>query len=106
VSGYGLEYVVVAFFFGLAAAVVAKIKGGSFFLWLVIGSVLPAIGLLAALLMRWDKAELRRECPECGAIVPITDQVCRRCGRDLDFPTEALAPRLGGRAAGLAPPEP
>ena len=90
----GIEYVVLALFFGLATGVVGKIKGSSFFLWFVIGAVLPGIGLLAAIFSRWEKAELRRRCEECGAIVPLTDQVCKRCGRDLDFPSEAIAPKL------------
>jgi len=94
VSGYGLEYVVLAFFFGLATGVVGKIKGSSFFLWFIVGAVLPIIGLLAAIFSRWEKGELRRRCEECGAVVPITDQVCKRCGRDLDFPSEAIAPKL------------
>ena len=93
-SGYGLEYLVVAFFFGLATGVVGKIKGSSFFLWFLIGAVLPVFGLIAAVLSRWESAELRRRCEECGAIVPISDQVCKRCGRDLDFPTEAITPKL------------
>jgi hypothetical protein len=92
--GYGFEYVVVAFFFGLATGVVAKIKGSSFVIWFLVGAVLPILGLIAVILSRWEKAELRRRCEECGAIVSITDQVCKRCGRDLDFPSEAIAPRI------------
>jgi zinc-ribbon domain len=94
VSGYGLEYAVVAFFFGLATGVVGKIKGSSFLIWFLVGAVLPFLGLIAAIASRWEKAELRRRCDECGAILSITDQVCKRCGRDLDFPSEAIAPRL------------
>ena len=93
-SGYGVSYLVLAFFFGLATGVVGKIKGSSFFIWFVVGAVLPGIGLLAAILSRWESAEPRRRCEECGAIVQLADQVCKRCGRDLDFPEEAIAPRL------------
>jgi hypothetical protein len=94
VSGYGVSYLVLAFFFGLATGVVGKIKGSSFFLWFLVGAVLPVLGLLAAIFSRWESAELRRRCEECGKIVPLSDQVCKRCGRDLDFPEEAIAPRL------------
>jgi hypothetical protein len=94
-SGYGFEYVVLAFFFGLATGVVGKIKGSSFVIWFIVGAVVPVFGLIAAIVSRWEKAELRRRCEECGAVVPITDQVCKRCGRDLDFPSEAIAPRIG-----------
>ncbi len=81
-----MEYIVIAIFCGLSAGFVAKIKGGPFWIWFLVGLVLPLIGTLAALFMRWDQSEPRRRCPECNNVVPIHDQVCMRCGRDLDFP--------------------
>ena len=90
-----MEYVALAICFGLSAGVIGKIKGSSFLIWFLVGIVLPFFGLIAAIASRWEKAELRRRCEECGAILSITDQVCRRCGRDLDFPSEAIAPRIG-----------
>ena len=51
----GLEFVVIAFFFGLSAAIIGKIKGSSFWLWLLIGTVLPGIGTLGAILYRWER---------------------------------------------------
>jgi hypothetical protein len=88
-----MPFVVLALFFGLATAIVGKIKGSSFFLWFLIGAVLPVFGLLAALLYRFESNELRRRCDECGKVLPITNQVCTRCGADLDFPREAIVPR-------------
>jgi hypothetical protein len=82
-----VEYAVLAFFCGLSAGVIGKIKGSSFFLWFLIGLCLPLLGTLAALLYRWDRHEPRRRCPECGNVVKLHDQVCMRCGRDLEFPT-------------------
>jgi hypothetical protein len=81
-----VEYVVIAIFCGLSAGTVAKIKGGPFWIWFVVGLVLPLIGTLAALLTSWDRDVPRRRCPECGNVVAIHDQVCMRCGRDLEFP--------------------
>ena len=81
-----MEYAVIAIFCGLSAGAVAKIKGGPFWIWFLVGLVLPLIGTLAALFTRWDRDEPRRECPECGNVVPLSDQVCMRCGRDLEFP--------------------
>ena len=73
-------------FCGLSAGVVAKIKGSSFLIWFAVGFVLPLIGTIAALLWRNEREVLRRQCPECGNVVAIHDQVCNRCGADLHFP--------------------
>jgi hypothetical protein len=89
---YGGAYLVIAFFFGLSAGAIGKIKGSSFFIWFLVGFVLPVLGTLIALLWRWDRYELRRRCEECGNVVMLHDQVCMRCGADLDWPEEALAP--------------
>ena len=86
-------YLVIACFFGLSAGVIGRIKGSSFFIWFLIGFALPLLGTLAALFYRWERHELRRRCEECGNVVAMSDQVCTRCGRDLDFPSEVLAPR-------------
>jgi hypothetical protein len=83
-----VEFVVLAFFFGLSAGVIGKIKGSSFLIWFLIGFCIPAIGTLAAILWRWEGREPRRQCPECGNVVPLHDQVCMRCGSDLDWPGE------------------
>jgi hypothetical protein len=81
-----MEALVLLLCFGLSAGVIAKIKGSSFLIWFAIGFVLPGIGSIAALLYRNERAVGRRRCPECGNVVAIHDQVCSRCGRDLDFP--------------------
>ena len=90
-----MEFVVIAFFFGLSAGVIGKIKGSSFFLWLLIGACLPVIGTLAAVLWRFEQREPSRRCEECGEVLPLYAQVCMRCGRDLDFPDEVLTPEAG-----------
>jgi len=96
---YGGAYVALMIFFGLSAGTIAKIKGSSFFLWFLIGFCLPVIGTIAALFYRWDRYEPRRRCEECNAVVMVHDQVCKRCGRDLDWPEEILLPRPQGVAA-------
>ena len=83
-------YLVLMFFFGLSAGVIGKIKGSSFFIWFVIGAALPVLGTLAAMLYRYERNEPRRQCDECGRIMPITDQVCRRCGADQEYPSQVL----------------
>jgi hypothetical protein len=89
----GLYFAVILFFFGLATGVVARIKGSSFVVWFLIGLCLPVAGLIAALLYRWERFEPRRRCPRCHATLKISDQVCMRCGEDLDWPEEAALPR-------------
>jgi hypothetical protein len=88
-----VEYVVLAISFGLSAGVIGKIKGSSFWLWFAVGLVLPVIGTIAALLWRWEGREPKRTCPECGNVVPLHDQVCMNCGRDLDFPEPSAQSR-------------
>jgi hypothetical protein len=75
---------------GLAAAIIGKIKGSSFFLWFLIGACTLGIGILAALVHRVERNEPERRCPTCGKWVKLSDQVCMRCGEDLDW----VEPRL------------
>jgi hypothetical protein len=83
-------YLVLMFFFGLSAGVIGKIKGSSFFIWFVVGAGLPVLGTVAAMLYRYERNEPRRQCDECGRVIPITDQVCRRCGADQEYPSQVL----------------
>jgi ribosomal protein S27AE len=95
----GGAYVLLIFFFGLSAGVVGKIKGSSFLIWFLIGAVLPFFGTIAALLYRFERNEPRRQCPECGNVMPLHNQVCMHCGRDLDWPDP---PRPSAQASGPA----
>ena len=85
-----MEFLVILFFFGLSAGVVARIKGNTFFVWFLIGFCLPFLGTVAAALYRSERSEPRRTCPRCQNVVPIHDQVCMRCGEDLDWPEEEM----------------
>jgi hypothetical protein len=83
---------IICFFFGLAGGWVGKAKGSSFLLWFLISGLIPVLGLLAAVLYRFESDEVRRQCPNCGKVVKLYDQVCMRCGEDLDFPETAIVP--------------
>src|SRR3954451_17677442 len=85
-----MPYLFICFFFGLAGGVVGKIKGSSFFLWFLISAFLPVFGLIAAVLYRFEGDEPRRQCPRCGKVLKLYDQVCMRCGLVLDFPDQLL----------------
>ena len=85
-------YLILCAWFGIAGAVVARIKGVSMFLGFLISAILPVLGLLALVLYRSDRDELRRQCPGCGKIVPVHDALCTRCGTELEYPEVAIAP--------------
>lgn len=89
-----MAYVVLCLSFGLAGGIVGKAKGSSFLLWFAISAVLPIAGLLAALLYRSERDELRRKCPGCGRVVRLHDAVCTRCGTELEFPPAAAPARV------------
>ena len=81
-----VEYIVIAFSFGLATGIVGRAKGSSFFIWFLVGTVLPLLGLIAAFLYRYEKAEPERRCPRCGKIHKLYVQVCTQCGEDMYLP--------------------
>jgi hypothetical protein len=88
----GLGLIVVLVCFGLAGGIVGRLKGGSFWTWFLISFCVPFIGLITAVLYRYESDELRRECPRCGRVVKLHDAVCMRCGTELRFPEVAIAP--------------
>jgi ribosomal protein S27AE len=87
-----MAYLIIAFFFGLAGGILGRAKGSSFVVWFLISALVPFFGLLAAALYRNEQDEVRRQCPRCGKVVKLYDQVCMRCGEDLDFPDTAIVP--------------
>lgn len=85
-----LGYVVIAIGFGVAGGVVGRIKGSSFLLWFLISGAVPIFGLMAAIAYRFERDELRRQCPRCGKVVKIYDALCMRCGMELELPEVAV----------------
>jgi UDP-N-acetylmuramyl pentapeptide phosphotransferase/UDP-N-acetylglucosamine-1-phosphate transferase len=99
----GARYVVIALCFGIATGIIGRAKGSSFFIWLLIGSVLPVIGLVAVILHRAETEEPERRCPRCGKVHKLYVQFCTRCGADLYLPdpSEVRHPSTAGpRKAG------
>jgi hypothetical protein len=106
-----VSYFLIPLIFGLITGIVGKYKRSSFIIWFMVGTLLPVFGLVAAILMRSDRYDPRRECPNCNAVVGIAVQVCPRCGEDLEYPDDLVPPKgysivddeggeLEGRAAG------
>ncbi|HEV2789839.1 MAG TPA: zinc-ribbon domain-containing protein [Solirubrobacterales bacterium] len=90
-----MEYLVIAACFGLATAIIGRAKGSSFFIWLIIGTVLPPLGLLAVIFYRVEKDEPERQCPNCHKPLKLYVQVCPRCGTDLYLPDPAAVRHPG-----------
>lgn len=91
----GYEYLVIAFLFGLATAIIGKGKGSSFWVWLVVGMVLPILGLITVVLYRSEKNEPERQCPNCSKVLKLYVQVCPRCGAELYLPDPAAVRHPG-----------
>jgi uncharacterized paraquat-inducible protein A len=85
-GGSGGAYIFIAFTFAVATGIVGRAKGNSFFLWFLIGGVLPLFGLIAAMMARSERHEPERQCPTCRKVVKLYVQVCPRCGTDLYLP--------------------
>jgi len=78
--------VVIAILFGIATGAIGRSKGSSFFIWFLVGTVLPLLGLIAVILYRSEHTEPERRCPTCGKTLKLHVQVCPRCGTDLYLP--------------------
>jgi hypothetical protein len=81
-----VAYLVIALSFGLATGIIGRAKGSSFWIWFLVGAIVPIIGLIAAFLYRVEKDEPERRCPSCNNVVKLYVQVCPRCGEDLYLP--------------------
>lgn len=84
----GAAYAVFAICCGVGAGLIARGRGQSFWIWFAIATVLPLLGNVAAALSRNENDEPRRQCPQCGTVVPAYQAMCLRCGSDLDYPAD------------------
>ncbi len=83
-----MAYLVIAAAFGVAGGVVGRHKGSSFLVWFLISAIVPVIGLVTALVYRYETEEPLRRCPRCGRAARVHDASCTRCGEDLEYPAE------------------
>ena len=96
-----MEYLLIAFFFGLATAIIGKAKGSSFWIWFLVGAVLLFIGLAAVIFSRREKDEPERQCPNCLKAVKLYVQVCPRCGTELYLPDPRAVRHPGVKQDGV-----
>jgi hypothetical protein len=100
----GLGLLVILFCFGAAGGIVGRIKGSSFVMWFLVAFCVPFIGLLCAVLYRYESRELRRQCPRCGRVTKLYDAVCVVCGEEFEFPETAIASEMQVREHRLSRP--
>ena len=72
--------------------------------WLLAIFFIPFLGLFAVILYRSERDELRRQCPSCGALRPISDAMCLKCGEELEFPDLAIESEAAAEQARLQAP--
>lgn len=92
-----MEYIPIAVSFGLATGFIGRGKGSSFWIWFLIGAVVPPFGLVAVILYRVEKDEPERQCPSCHKPLKLYVQVCPRCGTDLYLPDPGAVRHPGVR---------
>ena len=95
----GVEYLVIAFFFGLATGIIGKGKGSSFFIWFADRRRPAAARPGRGDPLPGEKDEPERQCPRCRKALKLYVQVCPRCGEDLYLPDPAAVRHPGVAAA-------
>ena len=60
----GAPYLIIALRFGLATGIIGRAKGSSFFIWFLVGTVLPFFGLIAVILYRSEHDRARAPVPD------------------------------------------
>lgn len=84
--------VIIWLLFGIISAVVGSNKGRSGCGWFILGILLGPLGLILALVVPPDQAELevrqildgtKRRCPICAELVKPEAKKCHYCGSDL-----------------------
>ena len=87
-----MTFLVFALASGLLGGLIGRTKGSSFFMWFLIATCVPVIGVIAAALYRAEIDEPRRVCPGCGKVVKLYDALCTRCGTELEWTDEVVPP--------------
>ena len=92
-----MQIVVICVCFGIATGLIGRAKGSYFWVWFIVGAVLPLLGLIAVILYRTESDEPERRCPRCGAVQKLYVQVCNVCGEELYLPDPAEVRHPGVR---------
>lgn len=87
-------YLIILTISAVWAGLLGRSKGSSPIVWFIVGmvAIIPFLGVIIAACYRYETDEVRRQCETCGNVVALYDQVCTRCGNDLEFPDVAIEP--------------
>ena len=86
---------------GTTAGIVASNKGRSVAGWCFLGVLLGPVGVLMALVVARNEAEIEsraiasgesRKCPHCAELVKAQATTCKHCGKDIE-PMPAPVPK-------------
>lgn len=80
-----MEWLIFWILCGVGAALIASSKGGSGFLWFIMGILFGPFGLLFA----FFAGPSRVDCPHCKSRIREDATVCPNCQRDLSSPAAA-----------------
>lgn len=75
-----ISTLIIAIVLGLVPAIIAKIKGRSFFAWWGLGALCPFIVIPVSFFIK-DKSG--KQCPKCREWVVKDATICRHCQSDL-----------------------
>lgn len=78
-----IRYLILIVVAGIAGAILARAKGRSPMLWLILCAMVPLLVIAIALIPALVSKGYTKKCPHCSEIVKEDATVCKYCGMGL-----------------------